>query len=553
MKNRWGYLLAALLLTLASAGPVMADELQELRSLRDTTIALLNQLVQQGVLTRQKADELIHQAEQAGKQGGAVAPGAGGAAAAGATTAGGVAAAGAGAAAGAAPPVEPGVVRVPYVPESVKQEIRDEVKQEVLAQAKKERWGDPGALPEWLPRISFGGDVRFRLQADRFPTNSVPNALPQQLQLPEFGAYPINNTTDPRNRMRLRVRFGAEAALGNTVTAALRLTTGSSGPGGDPSTENENLGNYNVRGTVGFDRAYLSYRPWYWLYFTGGRLGNPFMTPTTLVWGDDLSLQGALVGLRPRFGVLIPFAVAGAFPIQETEPTPLNSARSKWLYGYQSGLTWEMGPKTSLKFAGALYDYRHVEGIPNPLTSTPYNLTGAPFRQKGNSVFDINSAFNTQNGTNNYLIGLASKFKEVDASVSFDMGVYGTKHVMLDADWVKNIGFDHDEILARTGQDLAARTKGMQEKLTFGDPSFVRRNSWQAYIGYRRVERDAVIDAFTDADFRLGGTDAAGYYLGGRYAFETNSTVGVRWYSGKQIDGLPLAIDVLQIDFIAAF
>jgi len=27
----------------------------------------------------------------------------------------------------------------------------------------------------------------------------------------------------------------------------------------------------------------------------------------------------------------------------------------------------------------------------------------------------------------------------------------------------------------------------------------------------------------------------------------------VRWFSAKQIDGLPLAIDVLQLDLIASF
>jgi hypothetical protein len=32
-----------------------------------------------------------------------------------------------------------------------------------------------------------------------------------------------------------------------------------------------------------------------------------------------------------------------------------------------------------------------------------------------------------------------------------------------------------------------------------------------------------------------------------------NSTLGVRWFSAKQIDGLPLAIDVLQLDLIASF
>jgi Putative porin len=554
MKNRWGYLLVMLLLPIAAAAPAMADELEEVRSLRDTTIALVNLLVQQGVLTREKADELIRQAEQAGKKSAGALPGAAATAPAGEVAQANAPAATGGAVA-AAPPVEPGVVRVPYVPETVKKEIREEVKQEVLAQAKQERWGEPGALPQWLDRIAFAGDVRFRGQADRFPTDNVPNALPQQLQLPESGAYNINNTSEARNRMRLRVRFGAEAKVGETVTAGLRLTTGTSGTGGDPSTENENLGNYNARGTVGFDRAYVSYRPTSWAYVTGGRLGNPFLSNTTLVWGDDLSLQGLVAGLTPHFGEAFgAFATAGLFPIQDIEPTPLTSSRSKWLYGYQAGFKWQMTQAASLKFAAALYDYRHIEGIPNPtIFSTDFNLTAAAFRQKGNSVFDINSLLNTVAGTQNYLIGLASRFREANASASVDLAVFGTKHVILDADYVKNIGFNHNEILARTGLDLPGHTKGMQEKLTFGDASFSVKHSWQAYIGYRRVESDAVVDAFTDSDFHLGGTNTMGYYMGARYAFETNSTFGFRWYSAKQIDGLPLAIDVLQVDLIASF
>lgn len=569
MNNRRVRALGLLLLPFMAAAPAMADELSELKSLRDTTINLLNLLVQQGVLTREKADELIRQAQEAGKQ-----PGAGGAAS-GAAVAGqpaGAAAgsvagaagkptAGAGATAGqptgagaAAPPVEPGVIRVPYIPESVKQEIRAEVKKEVLDQAHRERWGEPGALPQWLDRFTFSGDVRFRGQADRFPTDNTPNATPQLLQLPAYGAYNINNTSDPRNRLRLRARLGAEAKLGDTVTAGIRLSTGSSGTGGDPSSENENLGNYSARGTVGFDRAFISYSPWKWLNFTGGRLGNPFYAPTTMIWADDLSLQGAVLRLTPQFGAFSPFATAGVFPIQEIEPNPLNSSRSKWLFGYQGGLKWQFLPSYSLKVSGALYDYRHIEGIPNPsLVSTEFNSTAAAFRQKGNSVLDINVLSNTVNGTSNYLIGLASKFREANASATLDIAAFGTKHVLLDADYVRNLGYDHAEILARTGINLPKHTAGMQEKLTFGDTSFSSKHAWQAYIGYRRVESDAVLDAFTDSDFHLGGTDTTGYYMGGRYAFETNSTVGFRWYSAKSVDGPPLAIDVLQLDLIAAF
>ncbi|MGB6310721.1 MAG: putative porin, partial [Steroidobacteraceae bacterium] len=66
MKKGWCY---ALVLLLLSATPGHADEADELRKLRDTTIALVNALVEQGVLTRAKADALIAQAEQAGEKG----------------------------------------------------------------------------------------------------------------------------------------------------------------------------------------------------------------------------------------------------------------------------------------------------------------------------------------------------------------------------------------------------------------------------------------------------------------------------------------------------
>jgi hypothetical protein len=558
--------LLCLLLAAASATPTLADDLDEVRKLRDTTIALVNALVDQGVLSREKADELIRKAEQAGnKPAGApavaTAPGPGGVAAPGSSAVAGTP----GSPGAAVPPTsggtipgkpgEPPVIRVPYVPEAVKQQIRDEVKADVLAQAKQERWGEPGALPEWVDRFTFSGDIRLRGQADRFPTDNRANALPQQFLLPDAGAYNINNTEDPRNRLRLRVRFGTDVRIADSVDAGFRLTTGSVGSGGDPSTENENLGNYNTRATVGFDRAFISYRPLSWLYFTGGRLGNPFFSPTTLVWGDDLSLQGVVLGVKPKFGPVRTFATAGAFPIQDIEPNPFSSARSKWLYGYQTSAIWEVTSNFNATVGAAFYDYRHLEGIPNPNPfSTQYSSTAAPFRQKGNSVFDIDAQANTVAGTQNYLIGLASRFREANASLSLDLTAFANKHVVFNADWVRNYGFDRQEILDRTGLNLDPKTVGTQERLTFGDVAYNKRNAWQVYVGYRHVERDAVVDAFTDADFHLGGTDATGYFLGGRYAFMPNSTIGVRWFSAKQIDNpLPLAIDVLQLDLIASF
>ena len=61
-----------------------------------------------------------------------------------------------------------------YVPEHVKREIRDQLRQEVVGQAKKERWGDVNAVPEWVSRFKMEGDIRLREQADFFGDSNAP-------------------------------------------------------------------------------------------------------------------------------------------------------------------------------------------------------------------------------------------------------------------------------------------------------------------------------------------------------------------------------------------
>ena len=76
---------------------------------------------------------------------------------------------------------------------------------------------------------------------------------------------------------------------------------------------------------------------------------------------------------------------------------------------------------------------------------------------------------------------------------------------------------------------------------------------WQVFGAYKYLQRDAVVDAFTDSDFALGGTDAKGYILGGLAGLARNTWVRVRWLSTNAIDGPPRAVDVLQVDLNAKF
>ena len=125
----------------------------------NSTINLINLLVKQGALSEEQAAMLIKQADdeayvarQAVRDATAKAEGADKRA----TTA-----------ADAVSP--PGTKRVTYVPEIVKQQIRDDIKREVMAKAEKENWASPGKYPEWAQRIRFYGDVRDALRGRFLP------------------------------------------------------------------------------------------------------------------------------------------------------------------------------------------------------------------------------------------------------------------------------------------------------------------------------------------------------------------------------------------------
>src|SRR3546814_8448449 len=64
---------------------------------------------------------------------------------------------------------------------------------------------------------------------------------------------------------------------------------------------------------------------------------------------------------------------------------------------------------------------------------------------------------------------------------------------------------------------------------------------------------DALLDAFTDSDFRLGGTNARGWTIGGTYGLRKNTNISVRWMNGEEISGPPFRFYVLQADLNVIF
>jgi len=81
----------------------------------------------------------------------------------------------------------------------------------------------------------------------------------------------------------------------------------------------------------------------------------------------------------------------------------------------------------------------------------------------------------------------------------------------------------------------------------------VRFGQWRIAALYRHVERDAVVDAFTDSDFHQGGTDAEGWGIEALYGIARNTWLRARYMTANEIEGPPLGIDLLQVDLNAKF
>jgi hypothetical protein len=475
------------------------------------------------------------------------------------------------------------VVRVPYVPQYIKDEIRDQVRiglkedvsRDVLAQAKTERWGLPGALPEWISRVKLTGDIRLREESTFYADG---NAQGDYLNIPRLnskGSLSINdpdlflNTTEDRNRMRARFRLGLNAKVNDRFNVGARLVTGNQN---DPVSTNQTLGSYGQKWQNSFDLAYLKYMNLSKSFsFSGGRIENPFFS-TDLVWDTDLTFEGLAASwwmlrsdsMDEEFRSFDPFITVGAFPLQEIE----RSGSDKWLFAAQTGFQYDTANQSKFTLAAAYYGYQNIVGKKNELDDTSLDYTAPQTLQKGNTLFNIRNDLDPT--SNNVLFAHAADYKMVDIFAEYDIANFAPVHVLVSADYVKNIGFDKKEVESRingggnTAVSVDPRTKGYQARVAVGWPVISKARDWQVSFIYRYLERDAVLAEFTDSDFHGGGTDAQGYILKFDYGIADNTWLSLRWLSSNEIDGdnYPeytaigtgkLGIDTLQLDLNAKF
>ncbi|QXH98122.1 putative porin [Pseudomonas monsensis] len=533
----------------------------------NATINLIRLLVEQGILKQDKADALIAQAQNEANQ----------------------AKQAASTAVAAGPVAAPGDVRVQYVPAAVRDQIRDQVKAEVMATAKQENWAAPNTFPDWASRISFDGDIRLRDES-RYYSDSNSNEIVDFAKLNNNGPYDVNpnsstnlppllNTREDRtNQFRIRARLGMKAVISPEWTAGIRIGTGSDN---NPVSTTQSLGGGFAKKDIWLDQGYLNWKPTDELTLTGGRFANPFMS-TDMLYSNDLNFDGVAAifdhKLNHDWGV---FGTVGAFPVDYTNDTASSNgfdkeeSDNKWLYGAQIGAKWAINSNNRLKGALAYYRFDDIQGQRSspcePWAGAPgcdSDGSRAAFMQKGNSVFllrDITpNPLNPTTTPQPQFVGLASEFNLLDLNLVWDADLPQDFKLRSQGNYIHNLAYDEGDMRKRSaGQivnnldsdgNVESGANAWMVQFTLGSAlDLKKQGDWNMFAGYKYIQPDALPDGFNDSSFHLGGTNAKGYFLGGNYGLAKNVYATGRWMSTEAVYGAPFDIDVLQLEINTRF
>ena len=423
---------------------------------------------------------------------------------------------------------------------------------------------------------------------------------------------PQYNVDADRARMRLRARFGAEIDLGEDWTAGIRLATGENN---SPVTTNQSLGLANQgqggnfsKYAIWLDRAFFKYEfgdnPDRNVAIMFGRFDNPFFC-SDIIFDEDIGFDG--VALKARYELFSGFTpyLSGSFsPVFNTDlnfssnqPAKFEST-DKWLYAAQAGFDWKLTKKIEAKFGAAYYNFQNVEGeLSDPYTPLTAQDAGntdntrPSFAQRGNSYMALRniipSALNNFGTSQQFqYFGLATPFQVLSFTGRLDFNQWEPCQISLRGEYARNLAFDQFDIDSKAVNNRGALPPvdpaaapattvaadgsttttapspvGAYEggdtawmlNLQIGKSVFEKRGDWNAFVGYRYVESDAVVDGFTESEFGGGGTNVKGFVVGGSIALSKRVKFGVQWMSAEQIAGPPLKTDTLMIDFSAKF
>ena len=492
------------------------------------------------------------------------------------------------------PPPSEDEMRVTYIPEVVKNNMRDQIKQELMAAAREEKWSEK-KYPEWTERFRPFGDIRVRFrgrlllqrkrrhrrlpQLQRHQHRPALRRLPQQ---PQFAPqYNVNKTASASACAPAWAPTSCWATASTAASASPPATATRPPPPTRPSAASPTTPAGTSRNTPSGSTAPSSVTTpapvdGEELTFLVGRFDNPFFS-TDIHWDNDLGFDGLALRGKVRINDNVStFFAGGYFPVYNTDfnfasnqPEKFPST-DKWLTGAQLGIDWKVAEDWKAKFAVAYYSFDRIKGRAlRPLHPAqpqrrrqhrlhPPRLRPArqhlhrPARHRPRLRQRLRQLYQYQ------YFGLASEFENLAFTGKLDLRRLRSRHASPSSG--KSPKTSPSTSTKPPPSATAARTTSIEGGdlawyLAFqvGMPALEKFGDWQTAVGYRYVESDAVVDGFTDSDFGGGGTNVQGFTIGGSMALSPLVRIALTWMSSNEIAGPPLSQDTLQFDINAKF
>ncbi|MDP8212115.1 MAG: putative porin [Candidatus Zapsychrus exili] len=372
----------------------------------------------------------------------------------------------------------------------VEQGVLTPIKAEIVRDETKKRVAEELAqgkhpnLPEWIQTTKLKGDLRLRHQWSK------------------------KDGAEDRNRGRYRFRLGLESNVADNFKVAAGLSTG----GTDPRSTNQTMTNNFETADIRMDYAYAQYQPKSWATIYGGKFTRkPVLWQTgDLLWDGDINPEGVAVALtRSASDDVNLFLNTGVFVLDESS----SDTSDPVMYYAQPGMKWDMGDGMSLKMAVALYGFNSLKGKGNLDHSAGTNSLDAA----GNLMYD----YNTIN-------------PEIELSIKEPLGGLVPYAAMFGQ-------YVHNPNPANEGDGYLAGIK-------FGAKKVKKSGQWQAKYMYRRLEKDAWIDAYPDSDSYGGETGIKGHEVVFTYGLAKNVTLGLDYYYMENITGPTIGENIVQTD-----
>jgi hypothetical protein len=365
----------------------------------------------------------------------------------------------------------------------------------------------PVTPKSWADSVTVKGDIRYRYES-----------------INDDSKLDANNETYERQRDRIRARVDVESKMSDTLKAGIGFSTGQS----DPVSGNQTLGDGFNKKDMKLNLAYFDWtlvnQDPNLLSLVGGKMKNPFICVSDLVWDGDLTPEGLAAKGQFTLGDAVTFLANGGYLWVQERSTGNDDTK---LYAGQGAVKFQPVPEFYLMLGGSCYQYDNMEN---------YQVLDWEAKNNAYGNSTVNGAISGGTTNKNY------KYDYQPIELFAEIGLFiGRLPITLYGQTVSNSEADDNK-------------NGQLYGVSFGKAK--NPNSCEAGYRYAKLEKDATVGAYTDSDRWGGGTDGEGSKIYGKYQIAKNFQIGASYFMDtKKISDPSKETDYnrLQVDLVFNF